>query len=103
MLGNHAVPSVCRDRQLPFRSSGHGFGEGVAQRSRDRGILGDMRGNDNLLCESDEVCLFTPNLASYQGEGAIVPPEGFIFVNGAISNVTLLEHETNGTMIPYRP
>lgn len=66
-------------------------------------MLGDMRGNENLLCESNEVCLFTPNIASYQGEGPLVPPAGYVFVDGTISNVTLLEHETNGTMMPYSP
>jgi hypothetical protein len=68
-----------------------------------REILGDMRGNDNLLCESNEVCLFTQNLASYQGEGPLVTPAGYVFVNGTIQNVTLLAHETNGTSMPYSP
>jgi hypothetical protein len=68
-----------------------------------REIMGDLRGNENLLCESDEVCVFTPNMGSYQGEGPLVPIPGFVFQNGTISNVTLLMHETNGTTIPYNP
>jgi hypothetical protein len=76
---------------------------GVTFLANAREILGDMRGNDNLLCESDEVCLFTPNMASYQGEGAVQPAEGYTFVNGTISNVTLLEYETNGATLPFRP
>ena len=68
-----------------------------------REILGDMRGNDNLLCESDEVCLWTPNIASYQGEGALRAPPGHTFQDGTIQNVTLLEYETNGTTLPHSP
>lgn len=34
-------------------------------------ILGDCAGNDNGLCESDESCLFTPNIGSYQGHGEL--------------------------------
>lgn len=68
-----------------------------------RELMGDLRGNENLLCESNEVCVFTPNIASYQGEGALVRPEGFTFQNGIISDVTLLAYETNGTSMLHSP
>jgi hypothetical protein len=67
-----------------------------------REVLGDLSGNENLLCESGETCLFTPNIASYQGHGAIVPSPG-PFVDGAITGVTLVEYETNGVAAPWRP
>jgi hypothetical protein len=35
-------------------------------------IQGDGHGNDNLLCEAGEHCLYTPNFGAYQGEGALV-------------------------------
>lgn len=68
-----------------------------------REVLRDSVGNDNLLCESGETCLFTPNRASYQGHGPLVPRPGFTFVNGTITGVTLLQHETNGVAAAFRP
>lgn len=68
-----------------------------------REILGDLRGNDNLLCESNEVCLFTPNMASYQGHGPLVSPAGYTFTNGTIQNVKMLKFQTNGVSAPYTP
>ncbi|MCB0368804.1 MAG: hypothetical protein KDD45_04980, partial [Bdellovibrionales bacterium] len=32
-------------------------------------IFGDRIGNDNGLCESNEECIFSPNIGAYQGEG----------------------------------
>jgi hypothetical protein len=58
--------------------------------------LRDGIGNDNVLCESNETCLFHPNLGAYQGEGALsVVPNGV--ADGAlISGVTLLQYATTG-------
>ena len=55
----------------------------------------DLIGNDNGLCESGETCLYTPNLGSYQGHGALVPV-GNAFVPGLLTNVTLLRYSVNG-------
>ncbi|MDH5325043.1 MAG: right-handed parallel beta-helix repeat-containing protein [Gammaproteobacteria bacterium] len=57
-------------------------------------ISGDAVGNDNLLCESNEVCLYAPNLGSYQGHGTI--GAGPAFVDGTITGVTLMQYGTNG-------
>jgi len=57
-------------------------------------IQGDGIGNDDTLCESDETCLYTPNMGSYQGHGNLISAGSF--VDGAISNVTLMKYETNG-------
>jgi hypothetical protein len=59
-------------------------------------LLGDAEGNDNLLCESNETCVFTPNIGAYQGHGALVPVTGF--VDGALSGIRLLRYEENGVM-----
>ncbi|MDH4275745.1 MAG: hypothetical protein OEW08_11965, partial [Gammaproteobacteria bacterium] len=58
-------------------------------------IFGDGVGNENGLCESNEVCLYTPNIGSYQGHGAIIAA-GSIGDAGVIKNVTLLKYEQNG-------
>ena len=57
-------------------------------------ISGDGIGNDNLLCESGETCLYTPNLGSYQGHGTLVSAGPF--TGGTITGVTLMQYGTNG-------
>lgn len=57
-------------------------------------IQGDGIGNDDTLCETDETCLYTPNMGSYQGHGNLINAGSF--TDGAISNVTLMKYETNG-------
>ncbi|WP_411823730.1 hypothetical protein [Leptospira sp. 'Mane'] len=66
-------------------------------------ILGDGIGNDNLFCESGEDCIYTPNIASYQGHGKLskasfVAPNhcGDIGSGNQITNVRLYGYETNG-------
>ena len=55
---------------------------------------GDGIGNDNLLCESGETCLYTPNIAAYQGHGDLVSAGNF--TDGTITGVSLIRYETNG-------
>jgi len=57
-------------------------------------ISDDGIGNDNTLCESGEICLYTPNLGSYQGHGSLVSAGSF--TDGAITGVTLMEYSSNG-------
>lgn len=57
-------------------------------------IWGDGIGNDNALCESNEACLFTPNLGAYQGHGSLVSAGSF--TDGTITGVTLYKYSTNG-------
>lgn len=66
-------------------------------------ILEDGIGNDNGLCESNEACIYTPNIASYQGHGNLTCVRGpadlgcaSTFTNGTISNVVLYQYATNG-------
>ena len=58
-------------------------------------ISGDSIGNDNYLCESGETCLYTPNIGSYQGHGALLPA-GSIGTAGILKNITLVRYELNG-------
>ena len=57
-------------------------------------IMGDGIGNDNTLCESNETCLYTPNIGSYQGHGNLVAEGSYSF--GTVQNVTLMKYQTNG-------
>lgn len=66
-------------------------------------IIDDGIGNENGLCESDEACIYTPNIASYQGHGNLTCIRGpadlgcpTTFTNGTISNVVLYQYATNG-------
>jgi parallel beta-helix repeat protein len=59
-------------------------------------IMDDGIGNDNTLCETDETCLYTPNMGSYQGHGALVNSSP-AFTDGAVlTGITLKQFETNG-------
>jgi parallel beta-helix repeat protein len=58
-------------------------------------IHGDSVGNDNTLCESGETCLYTPNIASYQGHDTL-GDAGYIGFGGTIEDVTLKQYDTNG-------
>jgi parallel beta-helix repeat protein len=54
-------------------------------------MIGDGIGNDNVLCETGETCLFTPNIASDQGGEPLVA-RAAIGAGGAVEDVTLLSH-----------
>ncbi len=58
-------------------------------------LFDDEVGNDNGLCESNETCVFMPNIGVYQGHGELIPG-ATIGSGGTIQNVTLLRYETNG-------
>lgn len=55
---------------------------------------GDGTGNDNGLCESNETCIYTPNMGGYQGHGSLI--SAGTFTDGVISNVTLMKYQNNG-------
>ncbi len=59
-------------------------------------IEGDGIGNDNSLCESNESCLYTPNIGAYQGHGVLQSAGIFTDGDGTITNVTLMEYSING-------
>ncbi|MDH5727622.1 MAG: right-handed parallel beta-helix repeat-containing protein [Gammaproteobacteria bacterium] len=57
-------------------------------------IIGDNDGNDNGLCESEETCLFTPNIAGYQGHGTT--DAATTVTGGVLSNISLVTYSNNG-------
>ena len=60
-------------------------------------IMNDGTGNENGLCESQEACLYTPNLGAYQGHGNLVELTGSAIGAGAtMKSITLYKYETNG-------
>ena len=61
-------------------------------------IPADGIGNDNSLCESGETCLFTPNIGSYQGSGALVSAGAFTdgTLAGGLTGITLMKFTQNG-------
>ncbi|MBU2513206.1 right-handed parallel beta-helix repeat-containing protein [bacterium] len=58
-------------------------------------IIGDKIGNENGLCESDETCLHTPNIGSYQGHGNLISAGGFTNGN-TLTGITLKRFNANG-------
>jgi hypothetical protein len=59
-------------------------------------LMGDGVGDDNTLCESNEACLFAPNLGAYQGHGN--PRGRSCELNGGngVISVQLLGFSANG-------
>ncbi len=58
-------------------------------------LLADAIGNEDGLCNSQETCLYTPNIGAYQGHGALVSAGDFS--NGdTLSNIKLLQYTYNG-------
>jgi len=57
-------------------------------------IFNDGSGNDNGLCESDEVCIYTPNPGVYQGHGTLISAGSFS--DGKLTGIRLLRYSTNG-------
>lgn len=55
-------------------------------------VLDDV-GDDDGLCESDEACLYTPNMGAYQGEGE---PATCNFQDGSVAGVTMYFYPDNG-------
>jgi hypothetical protein len=53
----------------------------------------DEVGDEDGLCESGEVCLYSSNLGAYQGEGT---PTACSFASGMLSDVEMLVFHSNG-------
>ncbi|MCB1173655.1 MAG: hypothetical protein KDK39_08825 [Leptospiraceae bacterium] len=56
-------------------------------------LLDDNFGNEDGLCQSNEYCLFTPNIGAYQGHGNL---QALNFTDGVISGVKLYSLANNG-------
>lgn len=62
-------------------------------------LVGDGVGDDDGLCEGEEVCLYTPNIGAYQGHLDMIEPElisAGSFTNGALTDIVVLRYGTNG-------
>ncbi|MDX1957367.1 MAG: hypothetical protein SFU98_02285 [Leptospiraceae bacterium] len=67
-------------------------------------IFGDGVGNENGICESNEECIYAPNIGAYQGHGNLVPASQATattttcadITTGTVTNVKLWKYETNG-------
>lgn len=59
-------------------------------------IFDDGIGDEDGLCESDEACLYTPNIGAYQGEGEFYSRGTCVFANGAVTGVKMYAYPTNG-------
>lgn len=59
-------------------------------------VVGDQSGNENGLCESNEVCIYAPNYGAYQGHGNPLSQPFCHFTNGTVANVMMFAHPTNG-------
>ena len=57
-------------------------------------FLGDGIGDDDGICESNETCLYTPNIGAYQGHGKLISAGAF--TDGTLTGITLLRYENNG-------
>ena len=53
-------------------------------------------GNNNGLCESNETCIYMPNIGAYQGEGDPFQQAPCTFQNGTVANVTMYGYPMNG-------
>ena len=56
-------------------------------------IVGDEIGNENGLCESNETCIYGPNIGYYQGHGSL---QMETFTAGTLTDITLMSYDTNG-------
>ncbi|HNI90375.1 MAG TPA: hypothetical protein PKX55_19635, partial [Leptospiraceae bacterium] len=76
-------------------------------------ILGDWKGDDDGLCESNEDCIYSPNIGVYQGHGSLLSASTSntsypntvnqcqdittaTGVDGAVTNIKLYKYEKNG-------
>ena len=71
---------------IAFASETIGLRQNLLEVEEERGY--DGIGDDDGLCESNESCLFSPNLGAYQGEPTVAP-EPCVFEDGTVVGVTL--------------
>jgi hypothetical protein len=59
-------------------------------------IIFDDTGDDDGLCESNEACIYSPNIGAYQGHGDYKAAGTCTFQNGTVTNVQMDAYPTNG-------
>jgi hypothetical protein len=106
-IGLNTLPCPGNTSQLPATTITHPLNGGgsVTFLRNTVEVIGDGIGNENGFCESNEACIFTPNVGAYQGHGNLVsasttvantPTCSDIGTGGTITNVTLYKYENNG-------
>lgn len=60
-----------------------------------REVFADAIGDNDGLCESNEACIYSPNIGVYQGEGDYTV-QSCIFQNGTVSGVTMFAYPQFG-------
>ncbi len=58
-------------------------------------IDGDGVGNDNGVCESNEDCVYAPNIGAYQGSGGITAGYCIPAGSAGLSNIRIFKYNTN--------
>ena len=58
-------------------------------------IIGDEIGDDNGLCETNETCIYAPNIGAYQGSGDY-STKTCVFQNGIVTGVQMYAYPVNG-------
>lgn len=58
-------------------------------------IIGDEIGDDDSLCETNEECVYTPNVGAYQGHGDFYT-RSCAFQNGTVTGVIMYSYPNNG-------
>lgn len=96
---NDAFPTVSTDN---CPSQVHGNDVIVDQRTSAQTflrnateILGDVIGDDDGLCESNEACIYAPNIGAYQGHGDFTS-RTCTFQDGTVTGVTMYSYPSNG-------
>jgi hypothetical protein len=94
-LGNVWAPGPCPDLVGGEGAVSHPAGGGPAFLTTAVEVVTDLLGDNDGLCESDETCLYAPNLGAYQGHGdlGLVP---CTLPGGEVSGVTLYARVSNG-------
>ncbi len=57
-------------------------------------IMEDGIGNENGICESNEDCIYTPNIGAYQGHGALTQFQ--TITSGTLNQINLYRYAVNG-------
>jgi hypothetical protein len=58
-------------------------------------LLADSVGDEDGLCESNEICIYAPSFGVYQGHDPY-DDHACLFQNGDVQNVTLYGHPSQG-------
>ncbi len=100
--GTGASDNACSSYMRGSKATSNGKCESVHLRNA-RELMFDGKGNDNGYCESNEDCLYTPNIGAYQGHGKIVRAKlgnpkycDDIGTGGKVQNVRIFQYESNG-------